>query len=187
MSSANLVTGGIADLQAQAQLQANSPGGQGGSGVYARQFYPTAPPMYTGSGKMVRDYSTGLLSTDADYTVGTEAIRNVLFSNPATIVAINGSAFNSAAGNAFPIGVGPRGCWLFRMQYSNGELLAVNARIASDVVGTAERPGQVGLHGWQINAGQAITIGITPLLASLRIDITLIVLEQMGSSSYSTM
>ncbi len=185
-SGANMITPGNADLAAQAALQANAQG-IGGGGQYANPFYPTAPRQYLGSGKMVRDYSTGLLSTDADYVVGTEAIRNVLFSNGATIIAITGGAFSSAAGNAFPIGLGPLDVWLFRMQYSNGELLAVNARIASNVVGDAKRPGQVGFHGWTIQPGQAITIGITPLLASLRIDVTLVVLEQMGASSYSTM
>lgn len=156
----------------------------GDDGIYQRPFFPTAPRYYKGSGKLTRDYTAGLVPTDADYAVGTEATRVIRFDIPGTAVAVNGAAFPTQAGNAFPIGIGPRGCWLFRMEYTTGERLQISERLAELFVGTAERPGEIGGDGWEIDQGAAMIIGITPLMANLRIDLTLITLEQRGKRNF---
>jgi hypothetical protein len=113
------------------------------------------------------------LSTDADYNTNSEAIRTVQFDIPCRLVAINAGGFSQAAGNALPVGVGPRDCFLFRAEYTTGNKLHTAARMASTVVGTAERPGELGGVGMTIDAGASLIIGITPLIASLRIDVPL--------------
>ena len=152
-------------------------------------YYPTAPFYSTDPnvGYQTRYYSTNLVSTDADYQVNAEAIRNIQFDIPARLIAINGACFNmsAGAGNALPVGVGPRDPWLFRLEYTNGDRLMINARIASTVLGTAEQPGELGGTGWTIDQGAAVTIGLTPLLANLRIDITLVCLEMRGPRNFS--
>jgi hypothetical protein len=150
-------------------------------------FYPTAPFYSTNPnvGYQTRYYSEELISTDTDYSAGTEAIRTIQFDIPCRLIAINGAAFSTAAGNALPVGVGPRDCWMFRAEYTQGDRLHVSSRIASTVVGTAQRPGEIGGAGWTINSGASFVLGITPLLAGLRINVTLVCLEMRGPSNYT--
>ena len=150
-------------------------------------FYPTAPFYSTRPdvGYQSRFYSAEVINTDADYAVGTEAIRTVQFDIPCRLIAFTGSSFNTAAGNALPVGVGPRDTFMFRAEYTQGDRLHVAARIASTVVGTSERPGEIGGAGWTINSGASFVLGITPLLADLRINVTLVCLEMRGPSNFS--
>ena len=149
-------------------------------------FYPTAPFYSTRNdvGYQSRFYSAEVINKDADYAVGTEAIRTVQFDIPCRLIAFTGSSFNTAAGNALPVGVGPRDTFLFRAEYTQGDRLHVAARIASTVVGTSERPGEIGGAGWTINSGASFVLGITPLLANLRINVTLVCLEMRGPSNF---
>lgn len=149
-------------------------------------FFPTAPFYSTDPhvGYETRYYGQTLLSTDADYATNSEAIRTVQFDIPCRLVAINAAGFSQAAGNALPVGVGPRDCFLFRAEYTTGNKLHTAARMASTVVGTAERPGELGGVGMTIDAGASLILGITPLIASLRIDITLHCLEIRPPRNY---
>ena len=108
-------------------------GGQARPPWVSRPFYPTAPLFSTNPyvGHQVRFYSTELLSTEADYAVGTETTRTVPFDIPARLIGINGAAFPVQAGNAFPIGIGPRDCWYVRLEYTQGDKLHVTQRLAS--------------------------------------------------------
>ena len=106
-------------------------------------FYPTAPFYSTRGdvGYQTRYYSAGLINTDADYAVGTEAIRTVQFDIPCRLIAINGAAFSTAAGNALPVGVGPRDGFLFRAEYTQGDrLMGAASRSRSPT----SRPGSAG-------------------------------------------
>lgn len=153
-------------------------------GIYQSPAFPTSLVKYVGAGKQTRRYSTGLLPTDGDYAVGSEAIRIIRFEMPSTIFCENGAAFPTQVGNAFPVGVGPLDCFLYSSRTSNQQLLDVDPRIASTVLGSGQRPGQIGDHGWQMDAGQALVIGLTPLLPNLRIDISIYVLEQRGKRNF---
>ena len=150
-------------------------------------FFPTAPEISTRDnvGYQTRFYGASLLSTDADYTQNSESIRLVQFDMPCVLVAINGGAFNTAAGNALPAGVLPNDTYLFRLEYSTGDKLMTAARLASTCIGTQENPGEIGGYGYTINPGATVVLGITPLLPSLRIDITLVCLEARGPSNYT--
>jgi hypothetical protein len=150
-------------------------------------FFPTAPFYSTDPnvGYQTRYYSALLISTEADYTVGTEAIRTIQFDIPSRLIAINGASFNTAAGNALPVGVGPRDTFLFRLEYTQGDRLHINARLASTVLGTGERPGEIGGAGWTIDQGASVVLGITPLIANLRIEVTLVCMEMRGPRNYT--
>jgi hypothetical protein len=81
--------------------------------------------------------------------------------------------------------------YLFRCEYTTGDRLHVAARIASTVVGTAQNPGEIGGHGYNIDQSATLTVGITPLLApagplsTVRIDITFVCLEMRGPRNFS--
>lgn len=162
-------------------------GGQGRPRFVRVPVYPTAPPVSTDPyvGIMMRYYGTTLLSTQDDYVVGSEASRVIPFDIPGVIFARAGSAFNTGAGNALPLGVRPLDTFLFRMQYSTGEVFDIGPRLASTCLGSGENPAEIGGIGFIVKPGASILVGITPLLANLRIDITLYCMEQRGSSNYS--
>jgi hypothetical protein len=149
-------------------------------------FFPTAPYYSTREnvGYQTRFYGATLLPTDADYTQNGESIRIVQFDMPCTLVAINGSAFRTN-GAAFNLGYRPNDTYLFRIEYSTGDKLMTAARLASTVLGTSENPGEIGGYGYTINPGASVVLGITPLLADTRIDITLACLEARGPSNYT--
>jgi len=151
-------------------------------------FYPTSPFYSTNPnvGTQTRFYGASLLSTDADYVAGTEAIRIVQFDIPCRLIAVNGAATDTAAGagglnnllNGF----------LFRMEYTTGDRLNTAARLASTCLGTMENPGEIGGVGFNIDAGASFVLGITPLAnlpANMRIDITLVCLEIRGPTNYN--
>lgn len=182
--------------QRQALVSMPSSAQLGGGGVtpFVRfPFYPTAPWYSTdvNVGYQVRMYSTGIDGTQADYVVGQEAIRTVQFDIPCRLVAINGAMSNPTAAGA--IGTlteqNMNLHYLFRAEYTTGDKLQVFARLASTVVGTAQNPGEIGGHGYNIDQGGTLTIGITPLLAIggtvPRIDITLVCLEMRGPRNFS--
>lgn len=150
---------------------------------YRMPFFPTAPFHSTNprTGYTIRYYSGGLLNG----TVNTEALVTVQFDLPCRLIAINGAAFSTAAGNALPVGVGPRDCWLFRLEYTTGDKLQISQRLASTVVGSAEKPGELGGPGFTINQGATVTLGITPLIANLRIDVTLHCMEMRGERNFT--
>lgn len=157
-------------------------------GVYRRSFYPTAPIYYRGAGKITRNYVATLNSTDADYAVNASIPRVIPFPHPVVLVSRNGSSFPAQAGNAFPVGMSPRGCFLVQFQVGQAAIEAIDTAptLAENVLGTAERPGEIGGDGYPIDAGNPLLINITPLLASLNITITIVVLEQRGRQNYVT-
>lgn len=168
----------------------------GGGGVqpFVRYpFYPTSPWYSTdvNVGYQVRMYSTGLVNTDADFLVSSESIRTVQFDLPCRLIAINGAMSNPTAAGVLPTITEQNMnlCYLFRAEYTTGDRLQTNARLASTVVGTAQNPGEIGGHGYNIDQGATLTIGLTPLVnpvgTVVRIDITLVCLEMRGPRNFS--
>lgn len=152
-------------------------------------FFPTAPYYSTNPnvGYQIRYYSTGILSTDGDVTVGSETVRTVQFDIPARIIAINASCVNTAVNGALPIGVNPRDCFLFRVEYTTGDRLHIAARLGSTVTGTADNPGELGGTGYTVDQGASLLVGITPINpipATFRIDVTFHALELRGSANF---
>jgi hypothetical protein len=170
-------------------------------------------------GYQVRYYSTGITSADTDFAVGTEMTRNVQFDIPCRLIAINGAsqqlvvtqqqtailpaapapasppffftATDPAALPTYPINeVNMNLFWLFRAEYTTGDKLHTNARLAATVVGTAKNPGEIGGHGYNIDQGATLVCGITPLIGAtafggIRIDITFVCLEMRAPRNFS--
>ena len=156
--------------------------GPNGDKWYRAPFYPTAPfiPYNPNVGMIVRHYSGGITGEAAN----AEVIRNVPFDIPCRLIAINGAAVLTTGG-ALPVGRASLDTFLFRLAYTTGERLDISERLGSTVCGTAERPGELGHAGWSFSAGSSVQLGITPLLADLRIDIVLVCLEMRGASNYA--
>jgi hypothetical protein len=189
------------DRQRQALISMPTSAQLGGGGVqpFVRfPFYPTAPWYSTdvNVGYQVRMYSAGIVSTDADFAVNTESIRTVQFDLPCRLIAINGAMNNNTNAGAMqpvPNTVTEQNMnlqYLFRSEYTTGDRLQVSSRLASTVLGTAKSPGEIGGHGYNIDQGATLILGITPLivaaaLSTVRIDITLVCLEMRGPRNFS--
>lgn len=163
-------------------------GGSGPMPFVRFPFFPTAPWYSTNPdvGYQVRFYSTGLLSTDADFAVGTETIRTVQFDIPCRLVAINGASVDlTTPQTGGTTEANMNLLYLFRMEYTTGDKLHTTARLATTVVGTAQRPGEIGGHGFNIDQGATVQCGITPLVGDTRIDITLVCLEMRAPRNFA--
>ena len=53
------------------------------------------------------------------------------------------------------------------------------------MLGTAQNPGEIGGHGYNIDQGASVTIGITPLVPNLRVDISLHCLEMKAPRNFA--
>lgn len=149
-------------------------------------FFPTAPWYSTNPnvGYQVRFYSTGVNSSDVDYVVGSEMVRTVQFDIPVRVVAINGAAINKqdlTLLNAQNMNLQ----YLFRVEYTMGDKLHTEARLADTVVGRSVNPGEIGGHGYNVDQGGTLVCGITPLAADLRIDITFVCLEMRAPRNFN--
>lgn len=149
-------------------------------------FFPTAPWYSTNPnvGYQTRFYSTGILSTDSDYLIGSETIRPVQFDIPCRLVAINGASFN-AEDPTIVTENNMNLLYLLRCEYTTGDKLHTFPRLASTVAGTMRNPGELGGHGYNIDQGATLLVGITPLVADLRIDITFVCLEMRGPRNFT--
>jgi hypothetical protein len=166
-------------------------GGQGPISFVRFPYYPTSPFYSTNPnvGYQTRFYGATLQYTDADYAVGSEMIRTVQFDIPCRLIAFNGSAIyyfgSPAVVAALPLGVKANDTYLFRAEYTTGDKLHTASRLGSTVVGSDENPGEIGGAGYTIDAGASFVLGITPLIANLRIDVTLVCLEMRGPRNFS--
>lgn len=148
-------------------------------------WYPTSPFYSTdpGIGVQGRYYTAQLLASDNDFAVGTEVLRRVQFDLPVQLIAQNGAAqiTNSAA---LPVGYDSRNLFRYRLEYTQGDRLVVSSTLGSNVLGSAERPGELGGPGWTFNMGATVIIGITPLIAALNVDIVLLCAEMRAPSNF---
>jgi hypothetical protein len=164
-------------------------GGEGPLPFIRFPFYPTAPWYSTNPnvGYQVRFYSTGLNPADGDYTVNSESNRPVQFDIPCRLVAINGAATRIDPQTGLPLITEQTMnlTYLFRAEYTTGDKLHTEQRLASTVLGTATNPGEIGGHGYNIDQGASLLCGITPLTTDLRIDITFVCLEMRGPRNFS--
>ena len=178
------------DVQAKINMPSiQDLGGKTGVPWIRFPYYPTAPFYSTDPrvGTQTRFYGATLLFTDADFAVNTEAIRTVQFDIPCRLIAINASSIVFDAANAvtgYVNGINPLDQFLFRAEYTTGDRLHTGARLGSTVVGSFENPGEIGGVGYTIDQGASFILGITPLVARTRVDITLCCLEIRGATNF---
>lgn len=152
-------------------------------------YYPTAPFYSTDPrvGTQTRFYGATLTYTDADFAVNAETIRTVQFDIPCRLIAINASSIVYDGANqvtGYVNGMNPLDQFLFRLEYTTGDRLHTGSRLASTVCGSFENPGEIGGVGYTIDQGASVILGLTPLVANIRIDITLVCLEVRGASNF---
>jgi hypothetical protein len=156
-------------------------------------FFPTAPWYSTNPnvGYQVRYYSTGLLSTDSDFVVGGESIRTVQFDLPWRVIAFNGASvrltdpLDQDTGRAPITTINMNNLYLFRVEYTTGDKLHTFARLASTVIGSGSEPGEIGGHGYNVDQGASLQIGITPLVDDIRIDVSIVCLEMRAPQNFN--
>jgi hypothetical protein len=154
-------------------------------------FFPTSPWYSTNPnvGYQVRFYSTGVSSADSDFQIGSEMIRSVQFDLPVRVIAINGAAIDLSNVSLFTE-QNMNLTYLFRVEYTTGDKLHTFPRLASTVVGTQKNPGEIGGHGYNIDQGASLQVGITPLVgpsgaSPIRIDITFVCLEMRAPRNFT--
>jgi len=158
-------------------------------------FYPTAPWYSTNPnvGYQVRYYSAALASTDSDFNVGSEVTRTVQFDLPCRVIAFNGASaptdwssppqINGA--DFLPSKINMNLLYRFRVEYTTGDKLQTAARLAETVLGTGSEPGEIGGHGYNIDQGASLQLSITPLLADITIDISIVCLEMRAPQNFN--
>lgn len=151
-------------------------------------FFPTAPwvPTNPNVGFQTRFYSASISSADSDYSVGTEAIRPIQFDIPCRVIAINGAAqLTTASVGGGITEVNMNTFWMLSITSSMGDKLTQFPQIAATIVGTGRNPGEIGGAGYNVDQGSTLQIGFTPLLAGLRIALTLVCLEMRAPVNFS--
>lgn len=155
-------------------------------GPYRRApVYPTAPFFSTDPNVSFQPRIYALNVLPSEYTLGQTLTRSLRFDTPGTIVEINGAAFNTAAGNAFPLGVFGNDTYTVMFEGVTGDKYTTQPVIASSMLGNGQNPGEIGCFGYVVNAGGNFNVTITPLLADLRISISFKVIETRAGTNYT--
>jgi hypothetical protein len=151
-------------------------------------FYPTAPYYSTDQnvGHRVRYYSKSLSPSDTGYAVNSSTPVKQAFDIPGYLVALNASAFNEAAGNAFPVGVNPLDTFKINIEWSGSrQKLVTEDALGSTVFGRLGLVGELGGTGWAVDAGGTIVFNITPLIANTFINVVMVISEVIPPTNYS--
>jgi hypothetical protein len=158
-------------------------------------FFPTAPWYSTNPnvGYQVRYYSTSLASTDSDFNVGAESIRTVQFDLPCRVIAFNGATSPTDWSTPpqingvdfLPNITNMNLLYRFRVEYTTGDKLHTFPRLADTVIGRGVEPGEIGGHGYNIDQGASLQIGITPLLDEITIDVSIVCLEMRAPRNFN--
>lgn len=112
------------------------------------------------------------------------ANQQVTLPVPSVVFNVTGAAVDTT-GTALPVGLASLDTFTIEIVMSNNDKKMTAAALGSTVVGTAQRPRQVGPTGWMADMGQSFNLTITPLRANLRIDIVLTAACIYGPASFS--
>lgn len=137
-----------------------------------RPWFPADPNIGRQVRRVVRNFS-GL-------TAGTEVPQNIQVDTPATVYALTGAAFNTAAGLSAGLD-----SFRVRFEYITGDRLDTVSGLGSALLGTAAFPAFIGDVGWSFDRGSAIRVFVTPLIANLAIDIAVWWIEVRGPVNFS--
>ena len=117
----------------------------------------------------------------------TEVTRSIQIDIPATLYGLTGAAMSTTSTD-FAQGTTGLDHFTIRFEHSNGDRIDTQAAIASAMLGSiATGPGAALLGGpaWHFDRGSAVFAYITPLVANLRIDVVLWVMEYRGPANYN--
>lgn len=194
----NLIRSEVRDVLRSAAISLPSQAQLGGDGLIPFvkfPFYPTSPWMSTNPnvGYQVRYYSTTLASSDSDFTVNTEVIRSIQFDLPCKIIAWNGGSYPTSWAAPPQINavdfliseVNMNLLYKIKLEYTQGDKITTNSRIASNVVGRAGQPGEIGAAGYNVDNGASLQVYLTPLIDDITIDVTLVCLEERAPRNFN--
>jgi len=111
-------------------------------------------------------------------------IRPVRIDIPFTAYALVGWATPSD-GTALADNLHPLATFLIEVRDSGSNLFTTEPTLARNVLGTAERPGQIGGYGYTFDRGTNLEFTITPLLANLRISVAAWGIDFMGPANFA--
>jgi hypothetical protein len=163
------------------------------------------PPTYEGFARDVPQwyrepvYEPRIFFPNSEHIAKQARIRSVSISNqpantevsqfinidvPAVNYAISAAAIDTA-GAALPAGLDPLDTFLVRFAHNSGDRLTPISQLGSCVCGSGAFPFLIGGAGWIFDRGGSLEVGITPLRANLRIDVTCWFIEILGPLNYS--
>lgn len=119
-------------------------------------------------------------------TVNVEATRTILFQFPVHIVAVNaGVSQLPNNGSNVMLSDAENFSFLTLLRETTGERINTNETFGGLIMGTAQRPGQLGGRGWSIDAGGTLIVGVTPLAPSLTISVGILAVELRTGTNYT--
>lgn len=129
-------------------------------------------PWVPNSPNVATDYRD-FTATLTNGAVGTPVSLSIDFDYPVRVFHLMGWSA-STNGTGLPVGATPLS--VFRVLFARGlstqtERLTSGETLASNILGTAQRPRVIPGDGW-LFANSALTITITPLIANMTIDVT---------------
>ena len=148
---------------------------------YARQPVFEPRPWLAvdpGVGSQPRRYVTGITGEPAN----TEVISTIQIDIPGCIYALTGAAYDTVGNTSAGLDQ-----FLVRFEHSTGDRLDTIEALGSALLGTAQFPALIGGVGWNFDRGSTIRVGITPLVANLRIDVVCWMIEQRGPMNWGSL
>jgi hypothetical protein len=111
-------------------------------------------------------------------TAGTTALPTIAFDLDSAIYALTAAVYDTD-GNAFPPTNFANALDTFTVQFklAQGRQYQDNAALGSAVLGDAKYPRYLGMPAWRFPGGTVLQVLLTPLVANLRIDLTLWAIE----------
>lgn len=159
------------------------PGAGGGATVingtpFSRYDVATPAPLLPDEG-----YTMGINDRVVSVTgvaANTQSIQNIAFDLDSAVYAWTGAAYLTTLAAAFP-GNGfanPLDTFTIQFRLSQGKrYYQTTPTLGSTVLGTAERPRYLGMPSLRLSSGTVLQAIVTPLIANLRIDVTLYTIE----------
>lgn len=135
-------------------------------------------PMGANIGLQARDYVANFT-----FTAATAQTLNLQFSQPTTVFALAASAYDTS-GTITDDLRNPLNLFRVQIERTNGDRFQTSAALGSSIFGSAAQPRLVGPSGWMFDIGGVARIIVTPLIATLAVDLTFYSIEVRGPSNF---
>jgi len=116
--------------------------------------------------------------------INTASINVLQFDIPTTIYGLSAAAVDTG-GAALPVGLDSLDSFTVQFRHTNGDNYDTAAMLGSASLGPAENLTLLGGTGWMQDRGSSVEITITPLRATMRIDVCLWGIEVRGPANYT--
>lgn len=165
----------------QAELNPNQPTGRT-SWMQVPVFEPVPWMEYSQDGSIgyfTRDYT----ATYSNQTANQEQTLNFRFDRDAVVIALCGAACKTDSSN-LPVGMQSLDTFSLKAETVTGDRLIQTSTLGSAVVGTGAWPRKIAFGCWRCPTGTTLQFFSTPLLATLRVDLVLQVVETFAGQNF---